>query len=144
MRDYLLMQQAWVERKGKLPEPRPLVLNPVNQATPELMFKQFMREFDGLDATRLELPSGDLVTVDDSLFKKLNGDWKIEKRGRDQWLLYLAELIKSPQEIWKLKPDFIPVLPSRHAHIPPNRVPQQLGTRSWLGLQPGGFAGCAA
>lgn len=91
------------QRKGAMPEPRSLVLNPVSQATPEIMFWQFMQAFNGRDPENLKLPSGDLVRVDVGLFTTLDGRWKISKRGRDQWLLYLAEMIKNPQEIWQLK-----------------------------------------
>lgn len=52
---------------------------------------------------RVQLPSGDFAQVSDDLFRTLDGRWKIDKRGRDQWLLYLAALIKYPQEIWKIK-----------------------------------------
>lgn len=103
-RDLLLMQRAWAERRGAMPEPRPLELRPLPFVSPEQSFEQFMQAVGGTDATlRSVLPSGDEVLVSDYLFKTLDGRWKIDKRGRDQWLLYLAELIKSPQEVWRLK-----------------------------------------
>ncbi len=99
-RELLLMQRAWVERKGQMPEPRPLVLEPLRYDSPEQAFAQFMRQFGGESMARVGLPSGDEVIVSDDLFRRLNGEWKIEKRGRAQWLLYLSELILRPQEVW--------------------------------------------
>lgn len=103
-RDFALMHQAWAERGGQMPAPRPLVLPPLPFVSAEKSFDQFMRALgaDG-DTLRVTLPSSDIVLVSDDLFRALDGRWKIDKRGRDQWLLYLAELIKAPQEIWRLR-----------------------------------------
>lgn len=103
-RDLLLMQQAWAQRGGQLPEPRALVLQPMPFVSAEKSFEQFMQALGTEDdVLRVTLPSGDTVQVSDDLFRTLDGRWKIDKRGRDQWLLYLAELIKAPQEVWRLK-----------------------------------------
>jgi SPP1 gp7 family putative phage head morphogenesis protein len=102
-RDLLLMQQTWAQRGGAMPVPRTLVLPPLSFVSAPHSFNQFMRALgaDG-DVVRHALPSGDTVVVSDDLFRDLAGEWKITKRGRDQWLLYLAELILRPQEIWRL------------------------------------------
>lgn len=103
-RDLLLLQQAWAKRAGAMPEPRALMLRPVPVVTAEQSFQQFMQALGtDADAMRLTLPSGDVVQVSDSLFRTLDGRWKIDKRGRDQWLLYLAALIQAPQEVWRSK-----------------------------------------
>jgi SPP1 gp7 family putative phage head morphogenesis protein len=103
-RDHLLMQQTWAQRGGRMPEPRPLVLQSAPFVSAEKSFEQFMQALGSIDdVLRVALPSGDTVVVSDDLFRTLDGRWKISKRGRDQWLMYLAELIKSPQEVWRLK-----------------------------------------
>lgn len=101
-RDYALMIEAWDKRRGQMPEPSPLVLPALSYATPQDAFKQFMAAFpnDG-NIARTVLPTGDKLVISDDLFRNLAGDWKIAKRGRDQWLMYLAQLIKAPQEIWR-------------------------------------------
>lgn len=104
VRDLLLMQKAWAERKGAMPEPRPLVLDSVPFVSAEQSFEKFMGALGADGGTvRLVIPSGDVVQVSDDLFRTLDGRWKIDKRGRDEWLLYLAAVIQSPQEVWRLK-----------------------------------------
>lgn len=103
-RDQALMLQAWAQRKGSMPDPRPLTLQPLQFVSAQHSFEQFMQAMGAEgDVVRQALPSGDTVLVSDDLFRDLAGDWKITKRGRDQWLLYLAELILRPQEIWRLR-----------------------------------------
>jgi len=98
-RQTLLMQQAWTKRKGAMPEPRPLNL-------PQATFNDHdsgMDVFMGrLGNDRIVLPSRDVVHPGDGLFLDLNGNSKMGKRNRGPWLLYLAELILRPQEIWWL------------------------------------------
>jgi SPP1 gp7 family putative phage head morphogenesis protein len=102
-RDHALMLQTWARREGQMPDPRPLTLPPLPFVTAERSFEQFMQALGAEgDVARRTLPSGDTVVVLDDLFRDLAGEWKITKRGRDQWLLYLAELIKAPQEVWCL------------------------------------------
>ncbi|MCX7689115.1 MAG: PBECR2 nuclease fold domain-containing protein, partial [Fimbriimonadales bacterium] len=105
IRDQVRMLQAWIARKGEMPEPRPLtlpVLPRVQQGGEGEAFALFMEAFGGENAARLVLPSGDVVVVSDELFRFPNGRWKLGKRERDKWLLYLPEVIKSPDEIWRL------------------------------------------
>jgi SPP1 gp7 family putative phage head morphogenesis protein len=45
---------------------------------------------------------GNLLTISDQLFKDAKGAWKIRKRGRDPYLLALADTIKDPDEIFAL------------------------------------------
>ena len=108
MQDQLQIQmmQTWANRKGEMPEPRELVLPSLIYNTPQEAFKQFMHAMGtDEDTLRMKLPSNDEVVVSRDLFLNKNKDWKIAKRQREQWLMYLAEVIKSPQEIWKLKLD---------------------------------------
>ena len=101
--DQLRMIQALTKRKGAMPYPRELVLPSLVYNTPQEAFKKFMLSMGtDEDTLRMTLPSKDKVVVSRDLFLDTNKDWKISKRQRDQWLLYLAEVIKSPQEIWKL------------------------------------------
>jgi hypothetical protein len=89
--------------RARMPDPRPLLLEPLPRLEPAEAFTQFMRQFEGDTAVaHMGLPSGDRVTISDNLFKSRQGEWKLAKRGRDVWLLYLAELAQRPQEIWLL------------------------------------------
>lgn len=105
-RDLLLMQKAWTERGGSMPEPRLLVLPelpPIKTGQEHSAFASFMDAFGGGSTARVELPSGDVVHLQRKMFQVRDGEnWKISDRGRDRWLLYVAELIKSPQEIWRI------------------------------------------
>ncbi len=98
-RDLLLMQKAWAARSGAMPSPRPVNL-PLAEFTDHASGLALFMERVGGD--RVTLPSGDVVHPGDDLFRSSNGASKIQKRNRGQWLLYLAELIKRPQEIWRL------------------------------------------
>lgn len=103
-RDHALMHAAWAERKGAMPEPRELIVDRIQKGMrSDLLFSRFMDEFGGGKSATVDLPSGDRVSVSGEIFRTLDGDWKIGNRGRDQWLLYIAETIKRPQEIWRLK-----------------------------------------
>lgn len=105
-RDFARMQEAWIRRKGQMPEPRPLALPMLDYSSPPDGYAAFMRHL-GLDESGgwLETVSGDAVFVSDALFKDLNGDWKWFKRGRDAWALYVAEVILRPQEVWRIRHD---------------------------------------
>lgn len=105
VRDFALMQQAWIERRGEMPAPRPLNLPEtlVQPGREREAFGEFMQAFGGGATARVTLPSGDVVVVADDLFRTLDGRWKIGKRERDRWLGYIAALIKAPQEIWRLE-----------------------------------------
>lgn len=104
IRDFALMQQAWIDRKGEMPPPRHLTLPKLEYRSPDDGYAAFMRRM-GLDESGgwVRTVSGDEVFVDDSMFRDLDGNWKWFKRGRDVWALYVAEVILNPQEIWKLK-----------------------------------------
>lgn len=104
IRNLALMQQAWIERRGQMPPPRPLKLPKLDFDTPEQGYAQFMQHLGlKLSGDWVQTASGDEVFVDDALFRTIDGYWKIKKRGRNRWLLYLAELIKQPQEVWRLR-----------------------------------------
>jgi SPP1 gp7 family putative phage head morphogenesis protein len=105
VRDFALMQQAWIERRGEMPAPRPLNLPEtlVQPGREREALDEFMQAFGGGATARVTLLSGDVVVVSDDLFRTLDGRWKIGKRERDRWLGYIAALIKAPQEIWRLE-----------------------------------------
>jgi SPP1 gp7 family putative phage head morphogenesis protein len=105
IRDFALMQQAWIERRGEMPAPRPLNLPEtlVQPGSEREALDEFMQAFGGGATARVTLLSGDVVVVSDDLFRTLDGRWKIGKRERDRWLGYIAALIKAPQEIWRLE-----------------------------------------
>lgn len=105
VRDFALMQQAWIARNGEMPPPRPLNLPEtlVQPGREREAFDEFMQAFGGGTTARVTLPSGDVVVVGDDLFRTLDGRWKIGKRERDRWLGYIAALIKAPQEVWRLR-----------------------------------------
>lgn len=103
-RDLLLMQKAWAERGGAMPEPMSLVLPKMAFATEQDGYRKFMHSMELEESGGwFELPSGDRVFVNQDLFRTVDGKaWKMFKRGRDTWALYIAQSIKSPQEIWKI------------------------------------------
>lgn len=105
VRNFALMQQAWIAREGQMPAPRPLNLpeTVVQPGREQAAFDDFMQAFGGGDTARVTLPSGDVVVVSDELFRTLDGRWKIGKRERDRWLGYIAALIQAPQEVWRLE-----------------------------------------
>ena len=106
-KDNLMMMRAWAQRKGEMPAPRLLVLPelPAIQKGQEARaFTLFMAGFGGESSASVTLPSDDVAHVQRKLFQVREGDdWKVGKRDRDRWLLYLAPLIKEPQEVWWLK-----------------------------------------
>lgn len=106
VRDFALMQQAWIARQGQMPKPRALTLPGLDYRSPQDGYAAFMRHM-GLEESGgwVKTASGDEVFVSDALFKGLNGEWKWFKRGRDAWALYVAEVILRPQEVWRLKRD---------------------------------------
>ncbi len=64
--------------------------------------KRFLKQF-GLKPGQKGLwrdPTGQGLIISEDLFKDATGAWKITKGGRHRYLLYLAEAIKNPQEIW--------------------------------------------
>jgi hypothetical protein len=88
VRDFALMQQAWIARKGEMPPPRPLdLLEMIVQPGHEReAFEEFMQAFGGGTTARVTLPSGDVVVVSDDLFRTLDGRWRIGKReGGGEW-----------------------------------------------------------
>jgi len=89
-----------------LPEPTPLsksVLLPTMEKGQELDYvKKFLDVFDAdtdKPAVFVDV-AGDAVVVADDLFRNYQGDWKIGKRGREQYLLLLANALYDPDEIW--------------------------------------------
>lgn len=97
------MLEAWQRRGGAMPEPRRLVLpESPKGAGHERLFGQFMATFGETTSARVELPTGEVVVVGSDLFQRLDSSWKLDKRARDIFLLYIAEAIRKPQEIWRI------------------------------------------
>lgn len=87
-----------------LPDPRPVsadMLLPKGLA-PEDYVDAFLEEFG---ATREE-PAvvqdviGERLVVGKELFQDTRGNWKVIKRGREQFLPLLAQALRDPDEIW--------------------------------------------
>jgi hypothetical protein len=63
----------------------------------------FMAEFNAQpnDVVYFQDAIGNLLPISKELFiNRSNGELKIQKNGREQYLLLLADTIKNPQEIW--------------------------------------------
>jgi len=101
--NHLALTELWARHNGQLPPPQERSLPELSPAEPEALYARFLDALGEQAAFWLELPDGSRVFVDDRLFRRLDGTWKIGKRGRDRWLLYLSELLRSPQEIWRLQ-----------------------------------------
>ncbi len=76
--------------------------------TEDEYLQAFLAEF-GLRATErqtvFEDVTGELLTISAALFTDRRGRLKITKRGREQYVLLLADTIKTPDEIWRGKDD---------------------------------------
>lgn len=70
--------------------------------TDEYYADKFLQEFDGKIGEVKEFTdkAGSRILISDELFKDYQGNWKIQKRDREKYLLYLADTIKDPDEIW--------------------------------------------
>jgi hypothetical protein len=64
------------------------------------LFARFMREFGNAGRAEIADVLGNVLVIDQSLFRNLKGEWKIMKGERAQWLLYTAVNIRQPDEIW--------------------------------------------
>ncbi len=97
--DHLLMQQAWAQRAGAMPEPQRIApMQKLHGGEPRAAFERFMAEFDGSEFTTV-LGDGYTLQIDEDLFQNLKGKWKIQNEGRQLRLLYNAAAIKRPDEI---------------------------------------------
>jgi hypothetical protein len=103
-RDYLAMLEAVATSGGKMPEARRVDVQLLPSGQSERVYlERFMREFDeAFDATAIvEAPTGHPLAVSSELFTDhKTGRSKITKEGRAAYLLYLAETIKNPDEVW--------------------------------------------
>lgn len=87
-----------------LPAPTPVDstrLLPAGLA-PEEAARRFLAEF-GADLGRavpFRDASGTLLGIGEELFRDRAGAWKADKRGRQPYLLLLADALKAPDEIW--------------------------------------------
>lgn len=86
-----------------MPDPRPFTL-PVLPAgqKPEDYARSFLQQFGGdLDRTVLwRDKAGHVLPISEALFRRRDGGWKVEKRGRETQVLRLAETLIDPDEIW--------------------------------------------
>jgi hypothetical protein len=85
-----------------MPEPRRLDGVPrLGAALGEAaLFERFMEAFGGGHRAELADVIGQSLLIDSRLFEDIKGKWKIQKGERAQWLLYTAENIQRPDEIW--------------------------------------------
>jgi len=67
---------------------------------------RFLAEF-GLDNERgdrseiIEDVTGEPLLISDALFRERGGELKVRKRGRERYVLLLADAIREPDEIWE-------------------------------------------
>jgi hypothetical protein len=64
------------------------------------LFSAFMSAFGGWKRCEFTDVADNVLLIDRRLFETLSGKWKIKKRGRAEWLMFTAENIKRPDEIW--------------------------------------------
>lgn len=95
-----------VSARDLLPAPRPFAKNKLlakmQKGQEEQYANQFLQAFDasvGKSSLFID-KAGEGIVMSESMFKDVNGSWKIGKRGRDVYLPMLAETIKQPDEIW--------------------------------------------
>lgn len=93
-------------RRSGLPLPAPRIL-PASRKLPagldeETYIQAFLAEFGAtLDEPEIfEDAVGEKIVMGKELFRTARGEYKATKRGREQWLLVLADAIKDPDEIW--------------------------------------------
>lgn len=87
----------------QMPEPRrPTGIERLAPSRDEAaLFARFMHEFGGDKQSRLTDALGNVLEIGRDLFLNLQGEWKIMKGERAQWLLYTALNIRQPDEIWR-------------------------------------------
>jgi len=89
-----------------LPEPQAVkaeqLLPAMKRGKEEAYARQFLQAFDADIGKPVVFTdaAGEAVVISEALFKNVRGKWKIAKRGRERFLLLLAEAIKNPDEIW--------------------------------------------
>ncbi|WP_218241526.1 PBECR2 nuclease fold domain-containing protein [Comamonas fluminis] len=89
---------------GPLPTPQPMPASALmpQGLPPESYVKAFLAPF----GASLELPAifkdvlGERLVVGKELFTTAQGEWKVLKNGREQFLQLLAKALLSPDEIW--------------------------------------------
>jgi SPP1 gp7 family putative phage head morphogenesis protein len=88
----------------RLPPPRPADaarLLPKGLGA-EAYLAAFLAEFKGPEFVDVV---GEALLITDELFKSIDGELKIEKRGREQFVRFIADTIKMPDEVWVLEED---------------------------------------
>ncbi|MFT0531611.1 PBECR2 nuclease fold domain-containing protein [Castellaniella hirudinis] len=87
-----------------LPPPRPFEASRILPAgaAPETYVQRYLQEF----GATIERPAivrdvlGERLVVGADLFRDAHGRWKVTKRGREQYLLMLADALRDPDEVW--------------------------------------------
>jgi SPP1 gp7 family putative phage head morphogenesis protein len=105
--EYLDLLKTALDSAGPAPEPRRVDVKrlPKGQSEKDYL-TAFMGEFGGgpRDTVIFESVGGIRLAIDEMLFVKQSGDRKVTKRGREEYLLYLAKCIQEPDEIWLEQP----------------------------------------
>ena len=72
--------------------------------TEEQLVQRFVAEFGGKGASTVFFDDkiGNILVIDEKLFKDAKGVWKVKKEGRDEWLLAIARALQAPDEIFAL------------------------------------------
>jgi len=96
-------KEGFLAAGRKMPEPRRNTW--VERLPPSrdeaALFSRFMREFGGEKQVQFTDVIGNALEIGRDLFLNLQGEWKIMKGERAQWLLYTAVNILRPDEIWR-------------------------------------------
>lgn len=89
-----------------LPIPKPTIIQPSQLLDKGLTNEQYANHFLQKFGDKIGQPvafkdkAGGNILISEHLFKRPNGTWKIQKNGREKYLLLFAEAIKNPDEIW--------------------------------------------
>jgi|UPI00035FDF65 hypothetical protein len=89
-----------------LPEPQTVaaeqLLPAMKDGEEEAYARQFLQAFDADIGKPVVFTdaAGEAVVISEALLKDVRGRWKIAKRGRERFLLMMADAIKNPDEIW--------------------------------------------
>ena len=103
MQDVFNRIKTSLDSSGPMPAPRLLQVRAIPDGQPpQRYFSEFMGEFgaESSESALFDSVCAERLLISRSLFLKQSGAWKIEKRGRASYVLYLAEAIKQPDEVW--------------------------------------------
>lgn len=68
----------------------------------EYYANQFLAQFGTQIGTPVPFKdkAGGHLLISEALFQNVRGNWKVQKEGRERYLLLLADTIKNPDEVW--------------------------------------------